>query len=92
MSDHQAHDPNAGPLDYSIDFSNWLSGSDTISAVEWSILPTGPDLTDDSISGGVVYTKVSGGTNGYVYRLTAHVTSANDLEDDRSIILRCGQL
>lgn len=92
MSDYQPHDPDAGPLDYSIDFTNWLSSGDTIDSVAWSINPTGPTLASDSESDGVATIQVDGGTLGYVYRLTATATSAAGLVDDRSIVLRCGQL
>lgn len=92
MSDYQAHDPDAGPLDYSIDFTNWLSSGDTIDSVSWSVTPTGPALTSSSESDGVATIHVDGGTLGYVYRLSARATSTAGLVDDRSIMLRCGQL
>ena len=84
------HDPDAGPLDYSIDFTDWLSGSDTVSTAVWSIFPTGPTLTDPSLATPVATTKVSGGTIGQTYRLTAHVTSSSGIVDDRSIVLEVG--
>lgn len=92
MSDYQPHDPDAGPLDYSIDFTNWLNSGDSISSVAWSINPTGPTLASESESSGVATIQVDGGVLGNVYRLTARATTAAGLVDDRSIVLRCGNL
>jgi len=85
------HDPDSGPLDYSVDFTSWLSSGDTVSTVSWSVSPSGPTLSSPSLSGAVATTKVTGGTLGDVYRLTARATSANGLIDDRSMELRTGQ-
>ena len=85
------HDPDAGPLDYSIDFTSWLSSGDSVSNVAWSVFPLGPTLSDPVLAGAVATTKVTGGTIGNQYRLTAHVTTVNGLVDDRSITVRDGQ-
>ena len=92
MSDFFAHDPDAGPLDYTIDFTSWLSTDDTVDTVEWSAVPTGLTLSDESETDGVATVRVTGGVRGYKYRLTAHVTSTAGLEDDKSVILVMGQL
>lgn len=84
------HDPDAGPLDYSIDFTDWLAGSDTVSTVDWSIFPIGPTLGSKSLSGAVATQNVSGGMLGATYRLTASVTSESGIVDDRSIVLEVG--
>lgn len=90
MAEYFLHDPDAGPLDYSVDFTNWLASGDSISTVTWAILPTGPTLSSPSLVAAVATTNVTGGTLGEVYRLTASATSANGIVDDRSIILRAG--
>ena len=90
MSDYFAHDPDAGPIDYSIDFNAWLSDGDTVSSIAWSSSPTGLTLTDSTVASGVASINVDGGVLGNLYRVTARVTSTNGIVDDRSIVLRCG--
>ncbi|WP_339862355.1 hypothetical protein [Paremcibacter congregatus] len=92
MSDFYAHDPDAGPLDYSIDFTDWLTAGDSVASVAWAIYPLGPTLSGQSLAAAVATVKISGGTLGGQYRVTASVTTANGLVDDRSIIIRCGHL
>jgi len=87
-----AHDPDSGPLDYSVHFTAWLSDGDSVANVAWSIFPLGPTLSAPSLVGAVATTKLTGGLMGEQYRLTARVTTANGLVDDRSIMLRVGQL
>lgn len=84
------HDPDAGPLDYSVDFASWLSTGDTVASVAWSIYPLGPTITVGTLAGSIGTTTVDGGVLGDVHRLTARVTSTNGLVDDRSIVLRVG--
>lgn len=90
MAEYFLHDPDAGPIDYSIDFTDWLPGSDTVSTAVWSVFPDGPTLSDPSLATPVATTKVSGGTLGKSYRLTAHVTSSSGIVDDRSVELVVG--
>jgi len=84
------HDPDAGPIDYSVDFTNWLASGDTVSTVIWSVFPVGPTLGTKSLAGAIATQNISGGTLGAVYRLTASATSTNGIVDDRSITLRVG--
>jgi len=91
MAEYFLHDPDAGPIDYSVDFTSWLASGDTVSTVVWSVFPTGPTLTSPSLVVALATTEVDGGTLGATYRLTASVTSANGIVDDRSVVLRVGQ-
>jgi len=91
MAEYFLHDPDAGPIDYSVDFTGWLDGGDSVSSVVWSVFPIGPTLGTKSLAGAVATQNVSGGTLGASYRLTASVTSTNGVVDDRSIVLRVGQ-
>lgn len=91
MAEYFLHDPDAGPIDYSVDFTDWLADGDSVSSVIWSIFPTGPTLSNPSLTVALATTDVSGGTLGATYRLTASVTSGNGVVDDRSIVLRVGQ-
>tara|TARA_R110002072_G_scaffold100778_3_gene222011 strand:- start:2321 stop:2599 length:279 start_codon:yes stop_codon:yes gene_type:complete len=92
MTDFYAHDPDAGPLDYSIDFTSWLSDGDSVASVAWAVSPTGLTIGTDSLNTNVATLNLSGGTVGEQYRVTASVTTTNGVVDDRSIILRVGQL
>ena len=87
-----AHDPDAGPIDYSVDFTSWLSAGDTVSSVVWSTTPTGLTLSSPTLATPLATTNVDGGTLGEVYRVTCRATSVDGVVDDRSIILRCVQL
>ncbi|MAU40977.1 MAG: hypothetical protein CMF31_05075 [Kordiimonas sp.] len=87
-----AHDPDAGSLDYSIDFTDWLAAGDTVSTVDWTVWPAGPVLSSPTINGAVATVLVSGGVRGNQYRLTANVTSGAGRVDQRSIVLQMGQL
>lgn len=89
MSDYFAHDPDAGPIDYTVDFTSWLTAGDTVASVAWSSVPTGLTLSSPTLAAAVASTNVDGGVLGSVYRVTARVTSTNGVIDDRSIILRC---
>lgn len=91
MAEYLLHDPDAGPIDYSVDFTNWLADGDSVSSVTWSIFPTGPTLGSKTLVVALATQDVSGGTLGATYRLTASVTSTNGIVDDRSIVLRVGQ-
>lgn len=91
MTGYFAHDPDAGPLPYSIDFAGWLADGDGVASVTWSIFPTGPDIGDVPVTGAIGTCTVAGGTRGYKYRLTGHVTSTNGAVDQQSITLQMGQ-
>jgi hypothetical protein len=83
-------DPNA-ILDYTIDWSAWLDGSDTISAA--TSTPTA-GIVVDSTSHTATQTTVwlSGGTAGTSYDVTVHITTAGGRQDDRTITIVCKQL
>ena len=92
MSDYLAHDPNAGPLSYSMDFVDWLADGETLDSVSWEISPAGPVLSDEAASGSIGSVNVDGGTAGTVYRLRCIPISDNAQLDARSLILRCDLL
>jgi hypothetical protein len=75
-------------LDYSVDWSEWLTGSDTISTSTWVIQTytgdTAPIVrTSDSNANGIVTIFVSGGTIGKIYRITNRITTGSGLTDER---------
>ena len=88
------HDPDSGPLDYSIDFGPWLADGDSVDSADWSIFPDNddsPTLSGKTKSGAIVTTNVTGGALGSVYTITARVVTTAGLTDDRSITIRVGQ-
>ncbi|MHA1215905.1 MAG: phage fiber-tail adaptor protein [Candidatus Thorarchaeota archaeon] len=75
-------------LDYGFDWSKWLVGDDYIVDSAWAISPTG-DLeivTDsDTFDGTSTLVRLEGGVVGNTYYLTNHITTANGLEDERTM-------
>lgn len=74
-------------LDYSLDWTAWLSG-DTINSASWAITPTGPTLSAASVSGDVTTTFVAGVVFGQIYRLVCTVVTAMGRTSDRVITIR----
>lgn len=80
-------DPSAN-LDYAIDWSEWLVGTDTIATSVWSV-PIA--LTTSFPSHGTATTIIwlSGGTAGEVYDVHNTITSAAGRIDERTIEFTC---
>jgi hypothetical protein len=80
-------DPQA-TLDYSVDWSDWLVGADTISTSTWVIQTytgdTAPIVnTAQSVANGIATIYVRGGTEGKIYRITNRITTGSGLTDER---------
>ena len=82
-------DPDA-VLDYSVDWSSWLTGSETITASSWTV-PDGITKDSDSHSDDATVIWVSGGTAGTQYSLTNHITTSGGREDDRTITIKVAE-
>lgn len=77
-------------LDYSRDWTDWLTEADTISTSTWTVLPLGPTLSGPQITGGkITSTLIDGGAVGEIYTLTNEITTTNGLKAQRSIIIQC---
>ena len=81
-------DPEA-ELDYSLDWSEYTSGSDTIATATWSIEPISGDsdpLTTgaSSITSDITTVVISGGTAGNIYTVRCLVTTTEGNTDRRS--------
>ena len=83
-------DPNA-VLDYTIDWSAWLSHQDTITNAT-ATATTG--ITVNSVSRTTTQTTVwlSGGSAGSSYEVTVRITTNGGRTDDRSITIVCKDL
>ena len=85
-------DPNANPLDYTIDWSAWLQSAattDTISSVSWTV-PTGLTKTNATNTTTTATIWLSGGVLGSgksVYKVTCLVTTAGGRTEAQSFEL-----
>ena len=77
-------------LDYSIDWSDWLDGGDTLSTSTWTIeaitgdaapLATDSDTLNTSLSIATIF--LSAGTAGNHYTVTNEIVTTNGLTDQR---------
>lgn len=84
-------DPDA-VLDYSIDWgSEYLGGSDLLTASDWMVAPVeagGLSVCGSEFDSSVTTVKACGGVPGHVYRLVNRVVLESGRVDDRSIVLR----
>lgn len=83
-------DPDA-TLDYSFDWSEWLTGGDTIDSYSILISPTTvPALNNDSDSNTTtaVFIFLSGGVVGQVYDVTCRITTVAGRVEDRTMYIR----
>ena len=74
-------------LDYTVDWETWLD-SDTISASSWTI-PTGLTEDSDTFGDSTATVWLSSGTDGRIYNITNHITTAAGREEDQTLIIRC---
>ncbi len=82
-------DPDAN-TDLSIDLEDWLEG-DTIASCSWSA-DSGITLGSNSITGDIITTFVSGGTEGIDYNVVGRVNTTNGREEDFLIIVTVGKI
>ena len=72
-------------LDYTIDWSQWLVGTDTLSTSTWTCTDTIITLTNTTLGTATTIIWVSGGIQGQVYNVTNHVVTAAGRIEERSI-------
>lgn len=83
-------DPNA-TVDFSIDWSAWLTADEAITSAVWQSKPDGAGALTlgNTIDGAAVQgIYVSGGLTGNRYRLTCHIETDAGRQADRSITVR----
>lgn len=85
MADY-TKDPDA-VLDFMFDWSLWLSGGETITA---STMTASAGINIDSSSNTTIRATawLSGGTAGFPYTVTNHITTSLGRQDDRTITVR----
>ena len=80
-------DPS-GVRDYSIDWSAVLDSAETIpSDATWTV-PAGITKDAQSITGDITTIRLSGGTAGTSYTVTANITTSAGQKFERSIFIR----
>lgn len=85
-----AKDPTSS-VDYSFDWSGWLTSSETINSATWSIDPAGPGAPTLGTEINAASTRgiyVSGGLAGHRYRLSCRVETDAGRVAERSLTLR----
>lgn len=84
-------DPQA-QLDFSVDWSDWLTGAEEISASSWTI-PTGLTLVAQNYTGTTATVFLSGGTVGKSYIVSNQITTNNATPriDERSFTITIEQ-
>ncbi|MCJ9428688.1 hypothetical protein [Kordiimonas marina] len=83
-----AKDPSSD-VDYSIDWSAWLTDGETVTSAAWSVAPATGLQIGTAIDGGALQgTYVSGGVAGDRYRLTCRGTTSAGRTADRSLTIR----
>lgn len=80
-------------LDYTLNWSNWLTSDDTISSISVSVetisgdsAPLAVDSTTNTPSLTTAY--ISGGTVGNIYNVEYRITTANNLQDSRNFRIK----
>ncbi len=81
----------ASDVDFSIDWSEWLTNDEAISSATWTIEPSdalGPTLGTETVAGPVLGVYVSGGVAGNRHKLTCRVATSAGRTAERSLTLR----
>ena len=79
-------------LDRTFDWSQWLTGGETISTSTWSVTPSGPTTSSLSNTTTTATVWLTGGTAGQVYAVTNHIITSAGREADRTLNLAIADL
>jgi hypothetical protein len=80
-------DPGAR-LNYGFDWSDWLPVGDTIAASTW-VASAGITVDTSTFNSTTTTIFLSGGTLGDEYKITNHITTVNNLQDERTFLITC---
>jgi len=78
-------------LSFTIDWSTWLVGSDTISTSTWAADVGGLTVDSDTKDGTTATVVTSGGTAGGSTRVTNTITTVSGEKGERSVVVRVEQ-
>jgi len=90
MADTWIKDPDA-TLDYTVDWSDWLVGGDTISGTPTWAVPTGITKASQTNTTTTATITLSGGTANVDYDVACKITTAASLIDERTIHIKVRQ-
>jgi hypothetical protein len=79
-------DPSA-IIPYTVDWTKWLIGSDTISTSSWTV-PSGITKVSDTYDTKTCTIKLSGGTAGQEYVIANKIGTVGGITDERSFTIR----
>jgi hypothetical protein len=79
-------DPSA-MLDYQMDWTAWLNGSDQIATSTWDV-PAGLTKGAETHNGLVATVIIAGGTAGSDYPVTNSIVTTGGRADSRTVVLR----
>ena len=79
-------------LSYTIDWSTWLAGGETIATSSWAVVAAAGVVVDSDTNDTTTATVVvSGGTAGQVDRVTNTITTSASRTGERSVVVRVEQ-
>ena len=81
-----AKDPDE-VLDYSIDWTNELATSETISTSSWTVVTSGITKDSDSITGNFTTVILSGGTAGEEYELVNTIETNQNRTHSKTLVI-----
>lgn len=79
----------AAHLDFTVDWSAWLSALETISTTTVTVTPTGLTAETPTAAAGKVTVWLSGGSDGVRYTVTCQITTNAGRIDERSFYVDC---
>ena len=83
----QIKDPDS-VLDFTHNWSDWLTGVEEISTSEWSVSPSGLTIDSDSETATTATVWLSAGNVGEVYVVTNQIVTDGNRTCDRTITVR----
>ena len=81
-------DPGSSNIDYTVNWSTYLSTGETVSASSWRVNSTGLTINASSLATPLSRVWIGGGTLGTVYRLSNKITTNQARADERHLIVR----
>lgn len=77
-------------LDYTVDWSTWLVGGETIVSATWTV-PAGLTKVENSNTTTSATARISGGQVGSIYELACVVVTSSGQSDRRVFSIICGE-
>lgn len=75
-------------LDYDVDFTDWFEDRDDTPSSQTVVAETGITKVSSALTGNVVRTILSGGTNGETYQITVQLTTSSGIVREVDFLVR----